>query len=496
MNAKILVVDDDPLVCTAMRLTLESAGYGVLIAEDGEEALQQVGIHRPDLVLLDVNIPTMNGFEVLSHLRNDPDLSSTVVLFVSSLRVDRDSQIHGLEAGADGYITRPITNREMLARVQATLRTKAAEDAMRQKERQLRDLIANNIDGMLVVDRSGQALFANPSASALLDRAPEIIQGQTIGIPVTADEHTELDLVRPDGGRRVVEMRVVEIEWHSQPAFLVALRDITERRQIEEMREEYAARLEAEVTQRTQELQDAQEQLVRQERLAVLGRLAGSVGHELRNPLAVINNAIYFLRLIQPNAEPKIQQYLDIIASEIRSADKIVRDLLDFSRIHTVDREKINVAQLVQSTLQRFPSPTTVTVRLNLPDKLPQTFADPHQLEQVLGNLIVNAYQAMPNGGELTLTAAYTQQGPATADADLAAGWLTITVQDTGIGIAPQTMPKIFEPLFTTKARGIGLGLAVSQKLVEANGGCITVQSEEGQGSTFTIYLPAGEGHL
>ena len=271
-------------------------------------------------------------------------------------------------------------------------------------------------------------------------------------------------------------------------------RELKERIQVEEKIAKYSEHLEEVVAARTRELREAQEQLVRQEKLAVLGQLAGGVGHELRNPLAVINNAIYFLKLVQPNASEKVKEYLGIIQQEVRTAEKIITDLLDFSRIKSVARERVFVAPLVQQTLARYPVPPPVQVTLDFPADLPQVFADPRQITQVLGNLIVNACQAMSEGGELVIRGECSASADAyiRADGDIhrEKTFVAVRVQDSGIGIPPENMQKLFEPLFTTKLKGIGLGLAVSQKLVEANGGKIEVQSEVGVGSKFTVYLP------
>jgi len=222
---------------------------------------------------------------------------------------------------------------------------------------------------------------------------------------------------------------------------------------------------------------------VRQERLAVLGQLAGSVGHELRNPLAVINNAVYFLKLIQPQADEKVREYLDILESETRNADKIINDLLDFARIKSVERAAVPASDLVRRVLERYPAPANIRLRLDLPSGLPPLHVDGRQIEQVLNNLVLNAYQAMEAGeGELAVIG---EQLSVNGEQ-----WLRITVQDTGPGIPPENLPKLFEPLFTTKARGIGLGLAVSKKLAELNGGRIEVQSKLGEGAAFTIILP------
>jgi signal transduction histidine kinase len=236
------------------------------------------------------------------------------------------------------------------------------------------------------------------------------------------------------------------------------------------------------VEQRTHELRKIQEQLVRQERLAALGQLAGSIGHELRNPLGVISNSVYYLKLTQPNASEVVKEYLDIIDNETRTSDKIITDLLDFTRIKSQDRQPASASKLIHQALERRQIPSSVETALEIPADLPQIYADPQHVIQVLVNLISNACQSMDN--ELTtgkkLTVSATAQG----------AMIKIDIQDTGVGIPPDNMKKLFEPLFTTKIKGIGLGLAVSRKLTEANGGRIEVQSEADKGSTFTVYLP------
>jgi signal transduction histidine kinase len=294
-----------------------------------------------------------------------------------------------------------------------------------------------------------------------------------------------------------------------------AQQELQERMRAEEEVRQLNASLERRVEERTQELLDTQEKLVRNEKLAVLGQMAGSVGHELRNPLGVMSTAIYFLKMVLADANDKVKEYLDIVETNIRVSDKIVADLLDFTRIKSVERKPVSASELIHQTLERFPAPVNVQVEIDIPADLPQAYADPQHVTQILGNLVLNACQAMKEGGKLLVLSRVegsvisrpppgisqpsavsqdrgTDNWSLITDPLITNQWILITVKDTGTGISPENMKKLFEPLFTTKPKGIGLGLAVCQKLADVNGGRIEVQSDgvPGMGSTFTLYLP------
>jgi signal transduction histidine kinase len=238
--------------------------------------------------------------------------------------------------------------------------------------------------------------------------------------------------------------------------------------------------LEEKVQERTRQLLAAQEELVHAEKLAVLGQVADTVGHELRNPLGVMSNAVYYLQAVLSDADETTKEYLGIIKDEISNAERIVSDLLDAVRTKPPNPAMVEIAGMVEQTLRKCDIPPAVTVRLDLPAGLPVVRVDPMHLHQVLWNLITNAVEAMPHGGTLTIQAAE----------DRTAHVLRISVRDSGTGIAPEHLARLFEPMFTTKARRVGLGLVVVKNLAQANGGSVGVESGPGGGSIFTVSLP------
>src|SRR5438552_247546 len=231
------------------------------------------------------------------------------------------------------------------------------------------------------------------------------------------------------------------------------------------------------VTRDLTERRLAQEALVRRERLAILGQLAGGISHELRNPLGVVKNSVYYLGMVLPGDHPA-RKHLAIIEREVEAANRIVAALLDFGRVSVPSRVPSDLNAVVRACVERETAPDTVTVAATLAEDLPQVAVDPDLVALALGNLIRNALQAMPDGGALTVETSWTAED------------VLIGVADTGGGIAPEHLDKIFEPLFTTKTRGLGLGLALVKRLLEANGGQITVESALAQGSRFLVRFP------
>ena len=271
--------------------------------------------------------------------------------------------------------------------------------------------------------------------------------------------------LRRDGSEFPVEISQSPLETEDGVLVMSAIRDISDRKRAQEALEE-----------KTRALEAAQEELVRRERLATMGQLAGSVSHELRNPLGVIKNSVYYLKMVVPDEE-RVRKHLDILEREVATATRIITGMLDFARTTPATRVPTDLNGLVRDELDRPIVPDSIRVEQALAENLTSVMVDPDQIRLIMNNLISNAIQAMPDGGVLTVRTRPLEDA------------LEVTVADTGSGIASDHLERIFEPLFTTKSKGIGLGLSLAKRLAEANGGTIRVESALGHGSRFVVEL-------
>lgn len=244
-------------------------------------------------------------------------------------------------------------------------------------------------------------------------------------------------------------------------------------------------RLESEIDTRTGELTDAvrrlrevDEELRRSERFATLGRLSGAVGHELRNPLGVMSTVVLLLDGL-PDASPKLKEYARLLREQIRLSERIISDLLDRARSGAPVRSSVDVAALLDDVLAHAAVPAKIRIERRYASPLPRVVLDRDHVRQIVWNLVTNAVHAMQEtGGVLTVLTS------------VAGGHLRIEIRDTGPGIGETDVDRIFEPMFTTKAHGVGLGLSISREIARANGGDLYVTSMERAGACFVLDLP------
>ena len=299
-------------------------------------------------------------------------------------------------------------------------------------------------------------------------RTPE---GKIVGI---------LSMDDPVDGRKPTRESLLPLElFLHQAAITIENAELME--SLEKSRRElqlYADQLEQKAEERTRELREIQDRLLRAQRLAVIGELAGMVGHDLRNPLTSIAGATYYLKKrLNQTVDGKIMEMLELIEKNIGYSNKIINDLLDYSREIKLDITETSPKALVEEALTSVEIPSNVHV-VKIVHNSPKIRVDFEKVKRVLINLIRNAVDAMPKGGTLTIKC--RKKGER----------VEFAVSDTGVGMSEGVLKKLWTPLFTTKAKGMGFGLSICKRFVEAHGGTINVESALGKGSTFTVTLP------
>jgi len=350
------------------------------------------------------------------------------------------------------------------------------------KDREFRFVLLNQALSAMVGYPRGQMLGKTdfdffPEAEARFFREKDVELFRSGG-PVAIDEEPITDA---SGKVHILATTKVALRDESgEVTHLVGIiHDITRLKEVEEALRHGSEVLEARVRERTAALEEAQRELLRKERLAVLGQLAGGLAHQIRNPLGAIANATALLRRAMADLRrPELDAALDIIHEEVFRADRTITGLLDFTRVRPPEPRPIAVKELVDRALEGEVLPPSIALTIDVPVGL-TVAVDATQVQGALSNLVRNAIEAMPKGGRLGIHAA--TRGDVVA----------IEIRDTGPGLAPEVEGRVFEPLVTTKTLGIGLGLSTARTLVEGQGGTIVYASLPGQGTVFEIRLPA-----
>ncbi|MFC4930979.1 hybrid sensor histidine kinase/response regulator [Massilia sp. GCM10023247] len=483
----ILNVDDNDGARYAKTRILRSAGFHVLEAANGTDALAMVRDDEPALVLLDVKLPDINGIEVCRRIKADPDTSGVLVLQTSAALTNRADKIRGLEGGADNYLAAPIEADELIANVNALLRMRQTQDELRESEERFRQLTDNVEDVFWMFSApDGVLAYVSPAYATIWGRSCDSLKrhhaswldavhpddrarlaGRWAALATQPHYEEEYRLVLPDGATRWVRDRLFAVRNARGEVYRVA-----------RVTSDVSARKEMEALLRAAD--------------ANKNQFLATLAHELRNPLSPIRNAAALLGVSGENTTERQGRAREVILRQVEHLAHLVDDLLDVARISegkiVLRREEVNLGAVIEQAIETAgPLIAARSHRLEVRQAGCQVWVagDPVRLAQSMGNLLHNAAKFTPVGGEIRL------------EVSLHGDNVHIAVIDNGIGIAEDNLSRIFG-MFAQAAvppdrapEGLGIGLSLVSRLLEMHGGGLRAESPGiGMGSTFTVELP------
>ncbi|MDI6761720.1 MAG: response regulator [Thermodesulfobacteriota bacterium] len=508
---KILIIDDDPSICRMFKRFLTAKGYELATSGDSEEGLFLSRSEFFNVIILDICLPGMDGLALLSKIKSFSP-HTEVIMITGHWNID--TAVQSFKFGAHGYLTKPIELDHLLQIVKKGLEKQALElekrhliaeinfkNILLEKQRDLleckviendqrifrlikqglftKKLLEIMIEslplGAMVIDKEGRFLICNKVQEMFYGLSRDSLLGKNLfqdNLPVDLKPWQEMakDFLSSRFYKiKVVDQRpekdkILSITLFSlidgkgdSTGFIFLTADITNEKKIEE-------------------------QIIQSEKMTAIGQLAANLAHQIRNPLAIIGSATQCC-LEKEGTKNGLKKYFKVIYRNVQNANKIISDLLDFAKPKPLEFKKNDVNQILielYRLLKMDFSKNRIRVLRRFDRYLPQIHCDKESLKQVFFNLLMNSKQAMPKGGTISIITRHKSRDQ-TAE---------IIIKDTGKGIPKEHIPNIFNPYFTTKEKGIGLGLSVVNSIISEHCGKIIPKSHEGKGTKMTITLP------
>ncbi len=533
---KVLIVDDDLTTLHGYSRVLENGGYEVIKAATGREGLDLAVREKPHLILLDVMLPDLDGLDICRRIKADPALEDCFIVLLSGLKISSDHQAEGLDTGADGYIARPVSNRELLARVQAMFRIRNALAQIKDRERQ-----------QAVVAELGRYALTEADVSSLRNecaaRVCETLGAECCAIFEPAGDGTDMLILKAATGWKGGSVGEMRLSLDSLPGYALVTRQPVV---VENMKEETRFKPDssmsddwvsglgvvmsgrcgsagvltacsrfrrtfthndvhflqsvANVLTAAMERKRTEEELVTARKLEATGILAGGIAHDFNNLLGIVSGNIELAQMMG-GLSPSANSALQVSQSAVMRAAELTRRLIALAEGGSPFKTSVSVRKLLVDSVASALHGSDVLCEFSFPDDASWSGAievDPGQIRQAIYNIVANSLEAMPEGGSLEVCAGII-------DVDSKAGavppflkgedFVRISIKDQGTGIPEEILSRIFDPYFSTKRRcsekGMGLGLAVVHSIIRRHGGHVRVESKVGAGTVFDIYLPA-----
>ena len=485
---KILLIEDHPDSRRNLRLLIEKRGHEVVACASAEEAEVELAREKFPFLILDWMLPGKSGVDLCRDLRAQPNGDEMYILLVTA-RSDAEDLEQALAAGANDYLTKPLDARRLGVRLSVAERhirelqeRNHARIALQDSARRMTDILEKTSDGFFAVDTDWNFTYLNAEAEVMLGGKRETLLGKNLWTNFPALSGTVFE----ENYRKVMREQVaIEFEafgsrgkaWfevHSYPSgggISVFFRDITERKQAEDER-------------------------LTTSKLESLGMLAGGIAHDLNNILTVISGNIGLAQLDAPSHSGNLLSFLAKAGQAAQHAARLSSQLLTFSKGGSPLKKVASVADLLRHAAEFSLHGSKLRAAIEIEDHLGKAEIDAGQVEQVVNALMINAREAMPNGGYVDLCAENVQLDEKSG-LPLAPGrYIKVAITDHGAGVPPDLVGKIFDPYFTTKSSSSGLGLAISYSIIRKHGGFLHLEKNSPAGATFAFYLPATSGKV
>lgn len=493
---RILVVDDDAQNRDILERRLQREGFNTASEPNGRAALEHLGRERFDLVLLDIFMPEVNGFEVLAAMKATPRLREIPVIVLSAVD-DQEHVVRSIEMGADDFLAKPFDPVVLRARIGAIFRRRQAEAERAEISLRLESLLESSGEGIFGMNADGVCSFVNRAAVEMLGHSREALLGRNLhatvhhtrpdGTPYPRTEcpiETVLRTGEPRRGRDEYFFRAdgssFPVEFSAQPVLrdgaadgmVVTFTDISERKKTEE-------------------------HLLQAAKLESVGVLAGGIAHDFNNILTgILGNASLILETLEPQDRNR-ELLAEVVRSGERAAD-LTRQMLAFAGKGQFVLEPVDVSEAIRNVGELLGAsvPKTARLQLQLAPGLPKFAADPRQIHQLAFNLVINAGEATEGRPGVISVETGTREFAEPVAGEAAFGaippgrYVYLSVADNGAGMEPAVRSRIFDPFFSTKFAGRGLGLAAAMGIARAHHGAIRVESEPGRGSRFEVLFP------